>query len=96
MSFLVQLTDDAAGDLEEICDYIDRHDGPGRADHVLEQIEERFNLGIDPGELAGSAHLEHPVILHESPDIHLELIQATETNRGIPAIYVEKDYRMLY
>ena len=39
MSFLVHLTDDAEHDLEEICDYIDRHDSPGRADHVLEQIE---------------------------------------------------------
>ena len=42
MSFLVQLTDDAARDLEEICDYIDRHDTPGRADYVLEQIEKAF------------------------------------------------------
>ena len=42
MSFLVQLTGDAARDLEEICDYIDRHDLPGRADHVLEQIEKAF------------------------------------------------------
>lgn len=43
MSFLVRLTDDAAHDLEEICDYIDRHDSPCRADHVLEQIEQTFN-----------------------------------------------------
>ena len=43
MPFLVQLTDDAAGDLEEICDYIERHDEPGRADHVLEQVERAFN-----------------------------------------------------
>ncbi len=43
MSFLVQLTDDAAHDLEEICDYIDRHDAPGSADHVLEQIEKAFS-----------------------------------------------------
>lgn len=39
MSFLVQLTDDATRDLEEICDYIDRHDTPGQADYVLNQIE---------------------------------------------------------
>ena len=39
MSFLVQLTDDATCDLEEICDYIDRNDAPGRADYVLNQIE---------------------------------------------------------
>ena len=43
MPFLVQLTNDAARDLEEICDYIDRHDAPGRADHVLEQIEKAFH-----------------------------------------------------
>ena len=43
MSFLVQLTDDAARDLEEICDYIDQHDSPGRADHVLERIEKAFS-----------------------------------------------------
>jgi len=43
MAFLVQLTADATGDLEEICDYIDRHDEPGRADYVLEQLEEAFS-----------------------------------------------------
>ena len=42
MSFLVRLTDDAARDLEEICEYIDRHDAPGRADYVLERIEKTF------------------------------------------------------
>ena len=30
--------------------------------------------------------------LHESQGILLELIQATATDRSIPAIYVEKDY----
>lgn len=43
MSFLVQLTDDAARDLEEIYNYIDRHDSPGRADHVLRRIEKAFS-----------------------------------------------------
>ena len=42
MSFEVPLTDDAARDLEEICDYIDRHDSPARADYVLERTEEVF------------------------------------------------------
>ena len=42
MSFLVQLTGDAARDLEEIYDYIDRHDSPDRADHVLARIEKAF------------------------------------------------------
>ena len=29
MAFLVQLTDDAAHDLEELCECIDQHDEPG-------------------------------------------------------------------
>ena len=33
MAFLVQLTDDAAHDLETICDYIDRQDG--RAERIM-------------------------------------------------------------
>ena len=43
MAFLVQLTDDATRDLEEICAYVDRHDKPDRADYVLEQIEKAFS-----------------------------------------------------
>ena len=43
MSSVVQLTDDAAHDLEQICDYIERHDSPGRAAHVLDRIEKAFN-----------------------------------------------------
>ena len=42
--------------------------------------------------MAGSTRLEHPLILHESPDTYLELIQSAATYRGIPAVYVEKDY----
>ena len=42
MPFLVQLTDDAAHDLEDICDYIEQYDAPGKADHVLKQIEWAF------------------------------------------------------
>ena len=42
--------------------------------------------------MAGSTRLEHPLILHESPDFYLELLQAAATRRGIPAVYVEKDY----
>src|SRR6056297_1019484 len=49
MSFAVFLTDDAADDLEEIYDYIDLHDGPGKADYVLKQIEAAFtSLSEDP------------------------------------------------
>ena len=42
MPFLFQLTDDAALDLEEICDYTERNDSPARAEHVLERIERAF------------------------------------------------------
>ena len=50
MPLLVQLTDDAARDLEDICDYIDRQDGPDQAVYVLEQIEKAF------GSLTEHAH----------------------------------------
>ena len=55
MPFLVQLTDDAARDLEEIYDYIERHDSPGREGHVLTRIEAAFaNLSERP------QHGNHP------------------------------------
>ena len=43
MSFTVLLTDDAAHDLDELYDYIARHDVPGKADYVLERIEKALN-----------------------------------------------------
>ncbi|MHB8069821.1 MAG: type II toxin-antitoxin system RelE/ParE family toxin [Desulfobaccales bacterium] len=43
MSWTVFLTDDAARDLEDLCDYINLHDVPGKVDHVLEQLEKAFN-----------------------------------------------------
>jgi len=43
MPFSVYLTDDAARDLEDIYDYIERHDVQGKADYVLDQIENAFN-----------------------------------------------------
>ena len=42
MPFTVLLTHDAARDLDELYDYIARHDTPGKADHVLEQIDKAF------------------------------------------------------
>ena len=42
MPFQVFLTDAAARDLEDLYDYIEKHDAPGKADHVLEQIEKCF------------------------------------------------------
>jgi toxin ParE1/3/4 len=59
MSFAVFLTDDAARDLEELYDYIALHDAPGKADHVLAQIEKAFSKlsefperGVYPKELS--------------------------------------------
>ena len=50
MSFLVQLTNDATRDLEEICDYIERRDASDRADYVLNQIDGALqSLSEHPG-----------------------------------------------
>ena len=58
MPFAVLLTVDAVTDLEEIVEYIDRHDVPGKADHVLDQLQgaidrlaEHPNRGARPREL---------------------------------------------
>jgi toxin ParE1/3/4 len=58
MSFEVFLTSDAAGDLEELYDYIALHDSPQKADYVLEQVERAISRlsklperGIHPKEL---------------------------------------------
>jgi toxin ParE1/3/4 len=42
MSFQVFLTEDAARDLEDLYDYVELHDVPGKAEHVLEQTEKGF------------------------------------------------------
>jgi toxin ParE1/3/4 len=59
MSFAVLLTDDAARDLDELYDYIALHDAPGKADHVLAQIDKAFSRlsefperGVYPRELS--------------------------------------------
>ncbi|WP_373500303.1 type II toxin-antitoxin system RelE/ParE family toxin [Desulfococcus sp.] len=43
MVFSMLLTDDASRDLEDIYDSIDRCDGRGNADYVLDRIEKAFN-----------------------------------------------------
>ena len=43
MPFKVLLTNDAARDIDELYDYIVRHDAPRKADHVLEQIEKALS-----------------------------------------------------
>ena len=42
MTFQLFLTDDATRDLEELYDYIESHDAPGKVDYVLDQIEKAF------------------------------------------------------
>lgn len=42
MRFGVWLTDDAANDLNELCDFISKQDSPGKAEHVLEKMEDAF------------------------------------------------------
>ncbi len=58
MPFQVLLTEDAARDLEALYDYIESHDAPGKADYVLDQIEQTFSSlsenpdrGVYPKEL---------------------------------------------
>ena len=58
MSFNVLVTSDAANDLEELYQYIAVHDAPGKADHVLINIEKIFSSlseaperGVYPKEL---------------------------------------------
>ena len=43
MPFQIYLTDDASRDLEDLYDYIESHDVPGKADYVLDQIEKAFS-----------------------------------------------------
>ena len=52
MSFAVHLTGDAARDLEDICDYIERHDSLASAAYVLDRIEEAF-AGLSEHPLRG-------------------------------------------
>lgn len=54
----VFVTDDAAGDLEDLYEYLFGHNGPEQADHVLERIEAALesltanpNRGTWPSEL---------------------------------------------
>lgn len=58
MSFEVFLTVDAVRDIEELYQYIARHDAPGKAQNVLTKIEKTFNSlsktperGVRPKEL---------------------------------------------
>jgi toxin ParE1/3/4 len=43
MTCQVLLTDDAARDLQELYNYIESQDAPGKADHVLDRIVKAFS-----------------------------------------------------
>lgn len=43
MPYQVFLTEAAIRDLEDLYDYIELHDVPGKADYVLDQIEKAFS-----------------------------------------------------
>jgi len=80
--FEVLLTDDAANDLEDICDYIDLHDVPGKADHILDQIENTFkslsenpHRGAYPKELLSLGIYEFREIFFKSYRIIFRVIE---------------------
>ena len=72
MPFAVFLTNDAAGDLDELYDYIALHDAPRKADYVLERIERAFSMlsefperGTHPKELIALGIREYREILFQ-------------------------------
>jgi len=82
MSFSVLLTDDAVRDLEELYDYIDHHDVPGKADYVLEQIEKVFTSlsenprrGVYPKELVSIGIKEYREIFFKPYRIIYRIIE---------------------
>ena len=82
MSFSVLFTDDAVRDLEELYDYIDQHDVPGKADYVLEQIEKVFSSlsenprrGVYPKELVSIGIKEYREIFFKPYRIIYRIIE---------------------
>ncbi len=68
MTYNVSITKDAAKDLEELHEYLFLNEVPGRADHVLEQIEQKIEAlkrmperGVSPGELSALGIKEYRV-----------------------------------
>jgi toxin ParE1/3/4 len=66
MPFAVFLTNDAARDLDELYDYLARHDAPQKAEYVLARIEKIFSRlskfpkrGAHPKELLALGILEY-------------------------------------
>jgi toxin ParE1/3/4 len=82
MSFSVHLTDDAARDLEELYDYIDQRDVPGKADYVIEQIEKVFSSlsenprrGVYPRELVSIGIKEYREVFFKPYRIIYRIIE---------------------
>ena len=82
MSFSVLLTDDAVRDLEELYDYINQHDVPGKADYVLEQIEKVFSSlsenprrGVYPKELVSIGIKEYREIFFKPYRIIYRIVE---------------------
>ena len=83
MQFSVMLTDDSVRDLDELYDYIIRHDLPGKADHVLEQLEKTFaslseypNRGSYPKELLALGIREYREIFFKPYRIIYRVIES--------------------
>ena len=82
MAFRVLLTDDAARDLQEICDHIARHNSPARADYVLDRIESAFQSlsehpqrGSYPGELLDIGSREYPMLVFRPYRIIYQVVE---------------------
>jgi len=82
MPFSVLLTDDAVRDLDELYDYIDRHDVPGKADYVLDRIEKAFTRlsesperGVFPKELLALGIREYREIIFKPYRIIYRIVE---------------------
>jgi toxin ParE1/3/4 len=82
MSFAVFLTNDAAGDLDELYDYPVLQDGPQKADYVLDQIAKAFSRltefpdrGVYPKELRALGIIEYREIFFKPYRIIYRVIE---------------------
>ena len=100
MSFQVLLTDDASRDLEDLYEYIDIHDAPGKADYVLGQIEDVFaslsenpERGAYPKELLAAGLREYREIyfkpyriIYRVMDRRVYVLMITDGRRDMQAL----------
>lgn len=83
MPYQVLLTADAARDLEELYDYIARHDAHRKAERVLQQIEQAFHdlcesplLGSYPRELLALGMREYREVFFKPYRIIYRVVDA--------------------